>query len=533
MNNSNFVTYLVIFAFALGSDLSAGYITPSTIDPAISGKDTPVTFDAIPDNGTADATVVSFTGGSGTKSGNTVTFYEAGKTYNVTVEVSHTGSDDEACAGGTFDFVFYTPKVKNITVDSSDTKSEYLGALGATSIIGTLKGSDDVSLRAEVEPDVQIVKDALTWVGATADSDNSMATLPRGTEGKFTVTGSFAVTSEGHTADVYSLKTEVTELGFSGDHKLTAFSSDEAIDESDSTPVWAKSSSPDLPVAYTKGAEPTAFGKLSVTPALPDGFTLQVTLQAKRDSSIVATKDSVELVASESTFSGAEFSTSIETSVKKLAVSLSWEASIDGTDYNPMNSTGPITFYSTNGTPTVDPIYDVALNTATLAINGDADMAGKLNARVAALPYNPAAGVATSTLDDSGGVLDALYEISGNQCVTNSYLLRYLLKSIGTDGGSVLTYYFGAHIGQVMVFQYRASPVGYASFQCNRPAKGPMPSNPFFIYHAMTTIGTTIYDPSYGMTGVPSFLTYDPLASLQIANYSLFTMTEWVSVSYP
>lgn len=61
-------------------------------------------------------------------------------------------------------------KVTKVEVDSGDSDSTYLKDDGGTDIIGTIKGTGDVKLKATVTPDIQEVKDAVTWSAVTQDS---------------------------------------------------------------------------------------------------------------------------------------------------------------------------------------------------------------------------------------------------------------------------------------------------------------------------------------------------------------------------
>lgn len=60
-----------------------------------------------------------------------------------------------------------------------------------------------------------------------------------------------------------------------------------------------------------------------------------------------------------------------------------------------------------------------------------------------------------------------------------------------------------------------------------------VPANPYFTFHSMTTIGTTIYDPSYGLTGEPNYTEWynpnpPPVAVKRIGNQSAFANLTFV-----
>ncbi|HRJ71134.1 MAG TPA: hypothetical protein PLS03_02850 [Terrimicrobiaceae bacterium] len=76
-------------------------------------------------------------------------------------------------------------KVTKVDVDSTDSDSNYIKDDSGTDIIGTVKGSGNVKLKATVTPDLQAVKDTLTWTGVTQDgSDKTLATTSRSASAK-------------------------------------------------------------------------------------------------------------------------------------------------------------------------------------------------------------------------------------------------------------------------------------------------------------------------------------------------------------
>lgn len=76
-------------------------------------------------------------------------------------------------------------KVTKVNVDSGDSDSTYIKDDNGTDIIGTIKGSGDVKIKASVTPDLQEVKDALTWSGVAQDSsDKTLGTASRSASAK-------------------------------------------------------------------------------------------------------------------------------------------------------------------------------------------------------------------------------------------------------------------------------------------------------------------------------------------------------------
>lgn len=101
------------------------------------------------------------------------------------------------------------------------------------------------------------------------------------------------------------------------------------------------------------------------------------------------------------------------------------------------------------------------------------------------------------------------YVVGAGQCYSHAKLLRYILRSIGADGGSVVSYWGGSATEMTW---YSRPFGGRATFQLIRPAipEDGVAANPFFAFHAMTHIGGTVYDPSYGLIGAPNFIKLVP-----------------------
>ena len=306
---------------------------------------------------------------------------------------------------------------------------------------------------------------------------------------------------------VTAIKVEIEEVGFTGDHLIKEWPSGTAIDSPDGTsPTWKRTDNPDKPVAYTKGTQPTAFSKVSVSPDNL-GTTLTADFRIKVNGNVVATKDGVQLDDAAVSFDSISFSSSLETTVKKTEPVFEWEMKLDGVGtWTSIGSSGPHTFYWTHGTPTTADLFDLALEKATGYINGDSSYAGKVNSGINGdLLYDPGQAPPSGYETGNGGILQT-YSVGAAQCDANAFLLKYLLDSMGADGGNVVYYWGGVDSTEGTYYGYTpdGTNVYLASFRCDRPA------NPRFTFHAMTSISGTLYDPSYVMTGAPGFTEFAP-----------------------
>jgi hypothetical protein len=68
----------------------------------------------------------------------------------------------------------------------------------------------------------------------------------------------------------------VSEVGFTSDYQITKWSGGAVIDNPDgSAPTWKSASNPNDPVAYAKGAMPTMFAKLAISPSASGGISFE------------------------------------------------------------------------------------------------------------------------------------------------------------------------------------------------------------------------------------------------------------------
>ncbi len=438
----------------------------------------------------------------------TITIQQSGVEAQCTLTISHStqvsGSTVTCVSGKTVDYRIIVPAVTKISVDPSDSGSHYMGEDNETDIIVTAEGGGNVKLKATALPNDQAVTDMLTWTGATVDeNDKTQATVSRGAASKKEVDASISGFSTGErSASVYVLKVELEELGFSGDHKITKWSDKSAIDPSDSSPVWKKTGSPDLPVAYTKGSAATAFAKLKVTPTLPAGTSINATIRAKKGGTVLGSS-SANLAGSEANVTGLSLSNLVPNSVKMENITLDWEISLDGSTYTALNSTGPITFYSTAATPSASPLFDFALENATKYIDGSNLILASLNDKIRQdLLYS-----SSKIPEHINDPLAAYDDVIAN-CDEFVAVLDLLYRSVRATPGSKKVAWCGLP-GQMIGYRQSSNLSNNVTMQIDRPY------SPHFAYHALYFLDGFPNDPSYGMAGWPTVLECVPGVSWQ------------------
>jgi hypothetical protein len=312
----------------------------------------------------------------------------------------------------------------------------------------------------------------------------------------------------------------VNEVGFTGDYQITQWSGGAVIDNPDgSAATWKSTSNPNYPVAYAKGAMPTMFAKLGISPS---ASSTSARIRAKNGSDVIAKKNNITISGTSVTITGITTTVAIESTVKTTTPTFTWEISFDaGTTWQSMGNSGPHTMYWTYAAPLSPPfkndagttyssLYDLALQKACGYANGTSTLGtviSPINLGIDSdINYQPSNSI--------GGQnpLDAYTTSGGCQCSDLANLLRGLLRSIGIDG---TTTYIWAGPNSSTLYRYTIGSTGSTnpSFRIIRGAHDSALADPHFKYHAVVSTNSTWYDPSYG-------LSYSSLSFNETANYN-------------
>jgi len=310
--------------------------------------------------------------------------------------------------------------------------------------------------------------------------------------------------------DLTVVQVSVDSVGFTGDHMITDWPSGRDIDNPDgSNSVWTNGIIDSDPVCYTKNISPTMFATFTVEPSVPDPGVSGVSIRAKVNDIIIGS-------ASGCSFRATAIEDSLNTDgdvdrigggsaipdsdgVKMLNPAFTWEVSCDGIIWYPIGISGPHTMYFIDSGPSASPLYDLGLEKACGYVDGDTDIAGKINTELAdKLYYAPQDGCTNHDLHifDTG--------INRGQCCCHAAVFSLLVSHV-TNSNPSLVYLWGG-CSSSLSCHYNNPPNRLGpTFQCDCPTNDDAPYQPHFTFHVEVDCGT-IYDPSYGTTDLTKFL---------------------------
>jgi len=228
----------------------------------------------------------------------------------------------------------------------------------------------------------------------------------------------------------------VEEVGFTGDHMITRWSSGVEIDDPDgSAPVWTSAGGASAPVCYTKGTPPTMFAKFTVTPSISPAIAA-IRVRASAAGTVIGSADNCRLMGTaleDGTNTdgkvdaiGGGGTIPFSNGVKRLETTIYWEVSPDnGATWCSAGSSGPITTYWVDASPNQSPLYDLALDKACGYVAGYQDVAGRIRAGIhGEVRYDPGDGHLESNPL-------TMYAGGGHVCADFANLMAYLAQSVG------------------------------------------------------------------------------------------------------
>jgi hypothetical protein len=328
---------------------------------------------------------------------------------------------------------------------------------------------------------------------------------------------------------------ELTGLGFTGDHMITSVPGWGAapgsnIDDPDgSAPIWT-SAGIALPVAYAKGTVPTMFARFQVTPAISPAVP-NIELRAKVESTVVATASGVTMSGTgieggggtgqvDGIGGGAAIPGSNTSGQMNQAVD--FEISTDAGRIWFQAGSAPVRFFFTEAAPTPPGgrLRQDALDIVTLAASAPPIPDNLAHYVQSLVFYNPSkvmpAGFATG--DDVMQTLTVPH-----QCDSQAYLMRYLLMTLGLSAD--VDYFWRGTASSIIVYHMSSNGWYGPSYQYDRPAEDLAPDSPHFLFHALTNVAGTRYDPTYGQSSPGARLESAPGATDQFHSRGTFLAT--------
>jgi hypothetical protein len=192
--------------------------------------------------------------------------------------------------------------------------------------------------------------------------------------------------------------------------------------------------------------------------------------------------------------------------VKTLAPTFTWDVSFNGTSWSSAGSSGSHTMYWTDATPAALPVlYDLGLQKGCGYVNGDADVGGKINTGLAGELYYDPSGCTSHNLH----IFDP--STLRGQCCCHADVFSLLVSHV-TSSNPPSTYLWGGCSSSVRCHYIYGGWWG-PTFQCHSPANDAAPYHPHFTYHVEVNYGGTVYDPSYGTTGLTTFIETAPVVA--------------------
>lgn len=319
---------------------------------------------------------------------------------------------------------------------------------------------------------------------------------------------------------------KIQSVGFKNDAPIKRITDGTLIDDDDTKPTWVRGRDNDdkYPVAYTKGTIPTIFGKFLVSSPVTGVGT--VTIQMKVGSTVYAEIPNVNVsAAGEVSFDNVTLNAQLPNSniTRMTKYDFDWIMKIPGNnkEFDAGESGAHRIHWLPASVITTAPrfrrnprhsdyheqgLYDVGLLHSSGALGNGTDdpniTAEKLTKHLdSVIRYDP------SNPNPLQNPLNVFKEENPKrECGENATILAALLKTVGIDNTIKTTGGGNPNNKTWHIFPYSGNEV---SARFVRPAKIEpatlsepqivVEENPHFRYHATVTVGSTWYDPSYGL----------------------------------
>jgi len=268
-----------------------------------------------------------------------------------------------------------------------------------------------------------------------------------------------------------------------------------------SNPTWTPGTT-DHAVAYSKGATPlidASFDVGSFT-APPSGTTVSV--RVVEGGAVRGTKSGITPAATISVPGLALTGLSGSAEVRSSAYTLQWEASVDGTSWTPITTTGVHPVHWTHDAPKVSPAPTLAVAKASGYAAG-ATTPGDVAARVRSGPrtydglaYDPADPIDPDPLD--------VYTNGVGICTDYANLLSLLARAVGLEAHTVMFWGGFESLGRLVWVSLAPGLLSLKHVKPGIPAFG-NPGNPAgwdFTYHAIARVQGALHDAALDRAGI-------------------------------
>ena len=290
-------------------------------------------------------------------------------------------------------------------------------------------------------------------------------------------------------------KARPQQVSWKGGHPLVASHGDNRINS-----TWTPAAA-DHAVAYTKAATPTVDAQFAVgdfsTP--PPGATVSV--RVKEGGAVRGTAAGITPAATVNVTGLALTGLSGSTEIRSATHTLQWEATVDGTTWTPVGTTGPHPIHWTHAAPRISPTPSIAVAKATgyaAGATAPADAAAKIRSgprSIDGLAYKPDDPIDVDPLD--------VYTNKVGICTDYANLLSVLARAAGLNANAVMFWGGFESLGNLVWVNLGGSYQSLKEVKPGKPAFG-MPGNPAgwdFTYHAIARVEGALHDAALDRAG--------------------------------
>lgn len=275
-------------------------------------------------------------------------------------------------------------------------------------------------------------------------------------------------------------------------------------------PTWRPGAA-DHAVAYTKGTTPVVDARFAVSPFRTPRAGTTLSVRVTEGGAVRGTKNGITPAAVTDVSGLALSGLTGSSQVRSSSYTLQWEASVDGTTWTPVTTTGIHPVHWTFDTPKVAPTPTLAVAKATGYAAGAAsaaDAAARIRSgprSVDGLGYDPADPIDPDPLD--------VYSHGVGICTDYANLLSVLARAAGLDANAVMFWGGFENHGRLVWVTLSPGLLSLKSVKPGVPGFG-MPGNPAgwdFTYHAIARVAGALHDSALDRSGIDAEAVHDGL----------------------
>jgi hypothetical protein len=290
-------------------------------------------------------------------------------------------------------------------------------------------------------------------------------------------------------------KARPQHVSWKGGHPLVASHGDSRVNS-----TWTPAAT-DHAVAYTKAATPTVDAQFAVGDFSTPYPGTTVSIRVTEGGAVRGTAAGITPAATVNVTGLALTGLSGSTEIRSASHTLQWEATIDGTTWTPVGTTGPHPIHWTHAAPRISPTPSIAVAKATgyaAGATAPADAAAKIRSgprSTDGLAYKPDDPIDVDPLD--------VYTNKVGICTDYANLLSVLARAAGLNASTVMFWGGFESLGKLVWVNLGGSYQSLKEVKPGKPAFG-MPGNPAgwdFTYHAIARVEGALHDAALDRAG--------------------------------